>query len=206
MNVRKITLTLTMLLAVPGLLLAQDEQGAAPPASNEIPASSEAESSEAESGDAADAYELENRKAARDQVNREIGAIEAKARRTEVVQEKMEEFRKVVTEEMIAEAPEMEEKIHRQVALVDELTSETGEPPDEDDPVQQEKLVELENLRNELGPVEGRVQELPSVKQARETFYTTLVVEMENIDSRTQSLIEKHRQLSREIAEIEERS
>jgi hypothetical protein len=145
-------------------------------------------------------------------LNEEIAVIEAKAKRTEAVKETMDAFRNVVTEEMIRSAPDLETKIRRQNELVEEITADVVAVPKKEDEskdkdsAKEEKLVELRELRYELEPVESRVQELESVQLARETYYTTLVVEMQNIDPRTQSLIEKHRQITREIAEMEQNS
>jgi hypothetical protein len=199
---------MAVLLVFPARLFAQENPTAAQPGGNEPPPATESPSPKK----AQPSSELEFQKQERDRLNEEIAVIEAKAKRTEAVKETMDAFRNVVTEEMIRSAPDLETKIRRQNELVEEITADVVAVPKKEDEskdkdsAKEEKLVELRELRYELEPVESRVQELESVQLARETYYTTLVVEMQNIDPRKQSLIEKHRQITREIAEMEQNS
>lgn len=130
-------------------------------------------------------------------LSKKVAEIDQQAKATGFVKAKLDRFRDAVTEAMLREAPEMEAAIKRQDVLVADLTA--GGLSDR---ARERMMTEYRELRAKIGPVEQRVNDDESVKEARQIYIDAVDSEREKISSEAPALFARQRELAAEVKEL----
>lgn len=133
-------------------------------------------------------------------LSQEINVIERKAKATELVQAKIADLQETMADEIVRQAPALEEPVARQSELLEELT--TPGAGDMDAAERQEKVAEYQQIRQQIEPVEQQVQQVEAVVAARDAYYDALTSEMRKIEPQTDDLLNRYREISNEIEQM----
>lgn len=146
---------------------------------------------------AAAAQEAEKVKAQFLEVDTRIRVAEQKALQVETVQEKRDNFDKVLRTAMVKEEPKVKALLEKQDNLVNELkqSAELSKPAEQRSPEFQQRIQEYQKLSEVLSPIAQKTSEKPEVAETYKAFRTALTSEMEKVEPAVPQLLAQRGEL-----------
>lgn len=143
------------------------------------------------------AAEAEKIKAQFLEVDTRIRAAEQKALQVETVQEKRDNFDKILRTAMVKEEPKVKSLLEKQDNLVSELkqSNELSKPAEQRSPEFQQRIQEYQKLSEVLSPIAQKTSEKPEVAETYKEFRTALTSEMEKVEPAVPQLLAQRGEL-----------